>query len=149
MNKYLIITLILIIVVVLYLKYNKQGFSKQGFSKQGFSNTLDQVDPVDEIHRLDTRYRFPTVPPVNPVTYKTMVLNEIPADKDLYSNQEYISEFILDQNDNLTNQLNYSGGTTQMIKIPLQMNEPFNEQLRSQEILITPYNRIKYSTTKC
>jgi hypothetical protein len=24
------------------------------------------------------------------------------------------------------------------------MNDPYNEQLRSQEILITPYNTIKY-----
>ena len=31
--------------------------------------------------------------------------------------------------------------------IPLQMNEPFNEQLRSQEVMITPYNRIKYNIT--
>ena len=136
MEKYLILILILI-AVILYLKYNKQGFSA----------TLDEVD---KIYKLDTRYQFPTVPPVNPISYKTNLLNEIPVDKDLYSNQEYVEGYILDQNNNFkTNQLNYSGGTTQMIKIPLQMNEPFEEQLRSQEILITPYNRVKYSTTNC
>jgi hypothetical protein len=32
-----------------------------------------------------------------------------------------------------------------MIEIPLQMNYPNdNEQLRSQKILVTPYNKIKY-----
>ena len=144
MEKYLILILILI-VVMLYLKCVKQGFSAIDSNLNTIPNGKD-----DEIYRLDTRYRFPTVPPVNPTTYKTILLNEIPVDKDLYSNQEYVEGYILDQNKNsITNQLNYSGGTTQMIKIPLQMNEPFEEQLRSQEILITPYNKIKYSTTKC
>jgi hypothetical protein len=137
MEKYLIITLILLSVII-YLNYIKQPFSA----------TLDEVN---EVYKLDTRYNFPTVPPVNPMSYKTLLLDQIPVDKDLYSNQEHVDGFILDQNNfkTKTNQLNYSGGTTQMIKIPLQMNEPFEEQLRSQEILITPYNRIKYSTTKC
>lgn len=147
MEKYLIITLILLSVVIYY-NYNASGFSA---TLDDNSYTTEGIKQNDEIYKLDTRYLFPTVPPVNPITYKTMILNEIPVDKDLYSNQEHVDGFILDQNNlkTQTNQLNYSGGTTQMIKIPLQMNEPFEEQLRSQEILITPYNRIKYSTTKC
>jgi hypothetical protein len=137
MENYLIIILILILIIV-YFKYTKQDFT----------SVEEDVEKNNQVYRLDTRYEFPTVPPVNPINYKTKLLDKIPVDKDLYSNQEYIEGYILDQNNNsMTNQLNYSGGTTQMIKIPLQMNEPYDEQLRSQEILITPYNRIKYSTT--
>ena len=56
------------------------------------------------------------------------------------------SEYSGNSNGNL---LTYSGGTTELLKIPLQMNEPNSyEQLRSQDVLITPYNRVKYSD-KC
>ena len=74
------------------------------------------------------------------------MLNSIPTNNDLYTTQNYsTNDYDLNQPiNNNTNQLNYSGGSTQLIKIPLQMNEPYNEQLRSQEILITPYNKIKY-----
>jgi len=98
-----------------------------------------------DIHTLDTRYNFPTTPPVNPNIYQSVVLNSVPAEAGLYSNQEMIRGYILNENKPVeTNQLDYSGGTTQLIKIPLQMNDPYNEQLRSPEILITPYNTVKY-----
>jgi len=43
------------------------------------------------------------------------------------------------------NLLNYSGGTALLIKTPLQINDPNQtEILRSQETLVTPYNKIKY-----
>ena len=110
-----------------------------------FANNSVPEQPVKEIYKLDTRYQYPTLPPVNPNIYQAVVLNSVPVEHDLFSNQEMTDGYILNQNKNgLTNQLDYSGGTTQLIKIPLQMNEPYNEQLRSQEILITPYNTIKY-----
>ena len=78
-------------------------------------------------------------------------MNSVPVDKNLYTDQDFsTNEYILDeQKIGNTNQLNYSGGSTQLIKIPLQYNEPHNEQLRTQEVLITPYNRIKYSINEC
>jgi len=120
-----------------------------------FTNTMQSsivTTPVEEnINKLDTRYQFPTVPPVNPNIYKSVIVNSVPVESGLFSNQEMIANgYVLGQNENSendTNQLNYSGGTNQLIKIPLQMNDPFNEQLRSQNILITPYNKIKYKTT--
>ena len=100
-----------------------------------------------EVYKLDTRFDYPTVPPVNPMIYKAVVLNQMSTDPDLYSNQEMTDGYILNEmSDRQTNQLDYSGGSTELIKIPLQFNEPYNEQLRSQEILITPYNRIKYKS---
>jgi hypothetical protein len=74
----------------------------------------------------------------------------MPANGDLYYPNNYDSNYytIGSSSTDLenTNQLYYSGGTTEMIKIPLQYNVPYEpEQLRSQDILITPYNRIKYS----
>jgi hypothetical protein len=32
----------------------------------------------------------------------------------------------------------------EVLKVPLQMNDPFDEQLRSQIISVTKYNKIKY-----
>jgi hypothetical protein len=32
-----------------------------------------------------------------------------------------------------------------LLEIPLQLNDPYNEPLRSQMQLITPYNKVKYS----
>jgi hypothetical protein len=67
---------------------------------------------------------------------------------------EYLINTFTNENDmdftSPANELIYSGGYTQLLKIPLQMNEPNSfEQLRSQDVLITPYNRIKYSNTTC
>ena len=70
----------------------------------------------------DTRYSFPYSPPVNP----NVSMNTI------------------------NNKISYSGGYTQLLNIPLQMNDPNNsEPLRSQNVLITPYNRVKYSSNDC
>lgn len=33
---------------------------------------------------------------------------------------------------------------TELLQIPLQSNDPYNEPLRTQDILITDYNKIKY-----
>lgn len=67
----------------------------------------------------DSRYKFPLQPPVNPMVGNTEVM--------------YGKE------------LNYSGGNGNIINIPLQMNYPFDEPLRSQTVFVTPYNQIKYS----
>jgi len=129
--------------------------------KKSRFTSIQQQDPAAEktdVYHLDTRFDYPTVPPVNPMAYKTLMTTSIPVEHGLFSTQENIrngntESYILDQNGQQngqqngvpsTNQLNYSGGTTQLLKIPLQMNEPYNEQLRTQEVLITPYNRIKY-----
>jgi len=141
--------IVLIIGIVFILCYSK--------NKQSQFTKLEQEQPIinkvknnPEVHYLDTRYDYPNVPPVNPNAYKTLLVSSIPANSDLYSNQGFnIDGYILNQDENVdnTNQLEYSGGSTQILKIPLQMNEPFNEQLRSQEVMITPYNRIKYNIT--
>jgi hypothetical protein len=90
-------------VVLLYLKYNTSSFT--------------------DTHFLDSRYKYPVNPPVNPNVKQTTITR--PKEGSL---------------------LNYSGGQNELLNIPLQFNVPNdNEQLRSQPILITPYNRIKYS----
>ena len=68
------------------------------------------------------------------------------ANSDLYTSQPFdVNYSLLDNPPNpSTNELLYSGGETNMINIPLQMNSPNEEQLRTQKILITPYNKIKY-----
>ena len=49
-------------------------------------------------------------------------------------------------NEQTVNLLNYSGGDSKLVKIPLQMNDPNQtEILRSQQILITQYNKHKYT----
>jgi hypothetical protein len=144
--NYLIILIALIVffyIIKIYLKKKNSTFNK---------TTLDEVNQnnqnTEQVYKLDTRYDYPLNPPVNPMVYKSIVLNSVPASTELYSNQEMnATGYILNENSNEgngTNQLNYSGGSTQLIKIPLQFNEPYNDQLRSQEVLITPYNRIKY-----
>lgn len=94
----------------------------------------------------DTRMQLPLLPPVNPIARNTTVETYSPAQSGLYNDQTYeTSDYLLDtpQNNN-TNQLVYSGGETQLINIPLQYNYPYNEQLRTQQVLVTPYNKIKY-----
>jgi len=127
--NYLIIvaTLIAFFCVVIY--YLKKNNNSQ------FTKLEENNKENPNVYALDTRNDFPTVPPVNPNVYKSLIVNSVPVKDD--DNQQI---------DN-TNQLDYSGGTTQIIKIPLQFNEPYDEQLRSQEIMITPYNRVKYNTT--
>jgi len=135
-NKYLIILASLIGFFCIVLFYSKQ--------KQSSFGKIEQTQPLNDkfvmnenVNHLDTRYDYPNTPPVNPNVYKTLIVSSEPVNSDLYDGTDVDS----------TNQLNYSGGSTQLLKIPLQFNEPYNEQLRSQEVLITPYNRIKYNTT--
>ena len=128
MNCYFKITLILLAffaVLLAYLKLFKSSF------------TL-----------VDSRYQFGLLPPVN-TTFGPIKKDTLPVDEDLYTVQPYTTvDYILDQDHPTgTNELIYSGGQTQLIKIPLQMNDPYNEPLRSQDILVTPYNRVKYG--KC
>lgn len=147
MDTKLIFILVGVLFVLCYCKKKQSKFSKLE-QKQPLINNVKQ-DPLNVYH-LDTRYEYPNTPPVNPIAYKSLLVSSIPVENDLYSTQDYSTEgYLLQQNDvsDSTNQLNYSGGSTQIIKIPLQMNEPYNEQLRSQEIMITPYNRIKYNIT--
>jgi len=117
-----------------------------------FKNTTENLEPIPQQQitvKQDTRYQYPLTPPVNPNVYRTELINSIHVTNDLYSNQTYDTnnKVLNDNPSGPTNQLDYSGGSCSLIKIPLQLNEPYNEQLRSQDILITPYNRIKYSTT--
>jgi len=143
--KYLFILISLVVffyIITVYLKKKNSTFDETTLIEN--NQNIEQ----QQVYKLDTRYDYPLNPPVNPIAYKSVVLNSVPVSKDLYSNQEINSTgYILNENMNEsidTNQLNYSGGSTQLIKIPLQFNEPYNEQLRTQDVLITPYNKIKY-----
>ncbi len=93
----------------------------------------------------DTRMVYPLKPPVNPNIRNSRVLTNISSDPDLYNNQGYSTNYhLLNVPGVETNDLLYSGGETEMIDIPLQLNEPYNEHLRSQKVLITPFNKVKY-----
>ena len=108
---------------------------------------LKDIGVIDEVLPLDTRYKFPLLSPVIPLVYSAEILDTIQPSSDLYSSQEGMFNLLNQPQSGKLNELDYSGGKTQLIKIPLQMNEPYNEPLRSQDILITPYNRIKYSVS--
>jgi len=89
---------------------------------------------------FESRQNYPYNPPVNPNVMNSVIQTVVPSSSDLYAP--------FNEHENVsTNQLYYSGGTNKLIKIPLQVNDPTDEQLRSQDILITPYNRIKYSSS--
>jgi hypothetical protein len=148
--RLLIALMMFYLVFMVYLKYN----TPQPFTpvSSGIPNiTSMQNRPVikqqPNIYETDdTRMQYPLLPPVNPNVRNRLIKKSVNADPDLYNVQSYDTDkFILDtpsgQN---TNQLLYSGGNATLLEIPLQFNEPFNEQLRSQEILITPYNQNKY-----
>ena len=106
--------------------------------------TLEQ-----DTHFMDSRYQYRYNPPVNPnVARGSVIKRVIPASPDLYFTQTYDTHNTLIDSPPVesTNELYFSGGLNQLIQIPLQYNDPYEpEQLRSQDILITPYNRIKYS----
>jgi hypothetical protein len=109
---------------------------------------LKDIGVIDEVLPLDTRYKFPLLSPVIPLVYSAEILDTVQPSSDLYSSQDPGMFKLLNQpQSGKLNELDYSGGKTQLIKIPLQINEPYNEPLRSQDILITPYNRIKYSVS--
>jgi hypothetical protein len=152
-NNYIVLVVALTVfylVFMLYVKYN---------IPQPFTPVESRIPDIEQMPQVpyvsvqpnvyqteDTRMQYPSLPPVNPNVRNTTIRKQIKTDNDLYNIQpydttDYILDMPLDQN---TNELLYSGGETTLIDIPLQYNEPYNEQLRSQEILITPYNQIKY-----
>ena len=143
------------ICVILYLKYSYQPAST--FKELSEPDTilfetgppvkepLPVIQPEPNIYLLDSRYQYSDLPPVNVNVKGTMYETSIPAEYDLYTNQPYTNNTLLDIPPAAnTNQLVYSGGNTQMLSIPLQMNDPYPEALRTQDVLITPYNKIKY-----
>ena len=127
MNIYLIIIGILLIYM---------GFSGT-ISKFTAVNTSNNIESIlsDSNDIYESRKMYPYSPPVNTNVQKMIVKKTIQCSSDLYSGDI-----------NNTNELNYSGGTAQMIEIPLQWNVPTGEVLRSQKILVTDYNRNKYCT---
>ena len=148
-NSYLYIILALVVffcAVILYFKFNRANFTPNIPGVNFVSNLqepgISQEPNVYETQ--DTRMESPLLPPVNPIVRKRIIVDNLPANSDLYSGQSYDTPYyILDTPpvDN-TNQLNEN----KLIKIPLQFNVPYDEQLRSQDILITPYNKVKYGT---
>jgi hypothetical protein len=101
---------------------------------------------------IESRYKFPYNAPVNMNVYGSVTQNVVRAANDLYTpGDTSVRYHLLDTPPAVnTNVLNYSGGRTELLKIPLQMNDPnMTEQLRSQDVLINSYNRIKYSTGNC
>jgi hypothetical protein len=135
--------LIFFCLVLLYKKYISK-FQVVPVKKYKKCVTFD-----DNVYQNDSRYRYPYEPPVNPITKLSRVIDRIIPEKDLYTPFDNFYEIndsehsILDNPE--LNELNYSGGSTKLIKIPLQMNEPNHfEQLRSQNVLVTPYNKVKY-----
>ena len=154
-NEYLVIVACLMgfyVVLVLYLKY---GY-KQAVSFTPLDSGIPDIErqpqevPIryqpNVYETEDTRMQYPLLPPVSPMVRKRNIRNIIPANPDLYTSQTYeSSDSVLDTPPTVgTNELLYSGGDTELINIPLQFNYPYDEQLRSQPVLITPYNKVKY-----
>jgi Ca2+/Na+ antiporter len=157
-DNFLIMILLMMVFyycLIVYLKYlYKKQNSKFTPLDSGIPAVQNQEPPIviksepNVYLTEDTRMKDPLLPPVNPMARKRIIKNVIPASPGLYSDQTYdTTDYILDvpplQN---TNQLIYSGGETQLIQVPLQYNEPYEEPLRTQDILITPYNKVKYGT---
>jgi hypothetical protein len=153
-NIYLAIILILMVFfcsVIFYLKNQQSHFTPVESGIPAVSKTPEvfYVKPEPNVYQTeDTRMEYPNLPPVNPIARQRIISRDIPAERDLFNNQEYgTTYYMLDTPPaSDTNQLISSSGPDEMIKIPLQYNEPYNEQLRSQDILVTPYNKIKYGT---
>jgi hypothetical protein len=146
-NCYLGITISLLVffcAVLLYLKFTDK-FQVVPDKKEKVVSFDDNVN----VYQYDSRYKYEYEPPVNPITELSHILDKIVPSKELYTpfNNFYEindSDHSILENKNL-NELDYSGGSTKLIKIPLQMNVPNDyEQLRSQNVLITPYNKNKY-----
>jgi len=116
------------------------------FNSAPFFQFLDRNNDQDDVHLRDSRYKFHESSPVNPTTEKSVVYGTSIPSGEMYYPFDESKDFKWDS----LNQLNYSGGSTQLLRVPLQMNFPnSDEMLRSQDILITPYNRIKYSNNIC
>ena len=122
------------VVILLYIKYfYKQNSKFSAIDKTGAEPNVYQTE--------DTRMQFSALPPVNPIVRKRVIIDSKPINQDLFT--PYFDNYsILDTPPTPnTNELNGNN----LIEIPLQMNYPNeNEILRSQKILVTDYNKIKY-----
>jgi hypothetical protein len=153
-NTYLYIILVLLAffcAIIFFFKNQQSHFTPV---ESGIPNVEMKPKPIymkqepNVYQTQDTRMEYPLLAPVNPIARRRTIQTDLPAERDLFNNQEYgTNYYMLDTPAAIdTNQLLTSGGPTQMIKIPLQFNEPYDEQLRTQDILITPYNKVKYGT---
>ena len=143
-NKIITIGIVIVLVLVLVLVSQKSSFVPIPLNL----NSKVIVTPEDvlpkpmepfNVYQFDSRYQFPTMPPVNPMVSGSSVYDNIPVSPDL-------DPSIMGQQ---TNKLEYSGGSSKLIKIPLQynVNDSQNlEYLRTQDVLVTPYNKIKYGS---
>jgi len=130
------------VIIAIYLKFNYQQFSPC------IPKTKKQVKIHDKIvHELDSRYRYPELPPANPIVNGSYVETFSPSSSDLYSRQTYTSRYALLNQPDIGN-ANDLNENVSIIKIPLQYNEPYEEPLRSQAILVNDYNKIKYGNCK-
>ena len=153
-NIYLIIVAALLGFYLLVMLYIKYGYRTSKFTPVSSGIPDIEQEPLNipliyepnVYETSDTRMQFPLLPPVNPMVRNRIIKNVIPANPDLYTSQTYeSSDYILDTPPTEdTNQLLMTNGENQMISVPLQINYPYTEQLRSQDILITPYNKVKY-----
>ena len=129
---------IILTIIILYLV----GYCcMKGSTFEGIPELEGEITIVPQkekdIHLYDSRYQYPMNPPVNPVAEDAVILNKIRPTPLLDMTDEFNAS---------GNILDYSGGHGQMIKIPLQYNTPFeSEMLRSQNVMVTPYNRVKYA----
>ena len=90
---YLIILAALLSFFCLSIYYSQNNPSK-------FGNTFIPDQSIKEVYKLDTRYKYPTLPPVNPNVYQSVVLKSVPAEHDLFSNQEMSEGYLLNNNKN-------------------------------------------------
>ena len=149
-DNYLLLIIMLIsffIVILVYIKYFYKQNSKfspidsriPNLETQNYNINLNAEPNVYQTE--DTRMQFSALPPVNPMVRKRVIIDSEPVSQDLFT--PYFDNYsILDTPPTPnTNELNGNN----LIEIPLQMNYPNeNEILRSQKILVTDYNKIKY-----
>ena len=146
-NKIIITGIVIVVVLILILISQKSSFIPIPLaSKSKIVVTPDDVLPTPtepfNVFQFDSRYQCPTMPPVNPMVSGSLIYDSIPVSPEL-------DPSVIGQQ---TNELDYSGGSSKLIKIPLQYNVDSDsetqqfEQLRSQDVLITPYHKIKYGT---
>jgi len=119
-NYYYLLFIVPVVVVIIYLYRRKSNF--QAVPEQT-EQLIKENNTWDPLHN-ESRYRYPYSPPVHPQMEELTITDILP--------KSYPPEVA-------------EGLSSELINIPLQYNDPTREQLRSQPILITPYNRIKYS----
>ena len=146
-NIYLYIIILLLAFfcgVVIYFKL-KNSFTPLNLPVN-LSNTPPPIVSQEQnvYETQDTRMESPLLPPVNPIARKRVIIDNLPASNELYSGQTYETGYHLLDTPPVENTNELNG--LKLIKIPLQFNEPYTDQLRSQDILITPYNKVKYGT---